>query len=274
MAGKWRWAFVAAGAGAGLLALWSGMENQFLYFPTRELIATPASYGLDAEELALTAEDGVSLHGWWIRGRGQRAVLFFHGNAGNVADRLDRAKIFNDRFGLDVFLVDYRGYGKSGGSPSEEGLYRDSRAVHAAALARGFRPEDVLLFGESLGSAVAVQLALGRESGGVVLETPFLSVQAMARVHYPFVPSFLIRSRFDNEAKISAVAAPKLLLVAGRDEIVPPAQGRRLFELAAEPKTLFVIPGAGHNDTYTTGGEAYWAAWEGFLSKEPAGRTS
>jgi hypothetical protein len=101
----------------------------------------------------------------------------------------------------------------------------------------------------------------------------------MARVHYPFVPSFLIRSRFDNEAKIPAVAAPKLFLVAGRDEIVPPAQGRRLFELAAEPKALSVIPGAGHNDTYAAGGEAYWAAWKGFLSTlatepEPGGRTS
>jgi fermentation-respiration switch protein FrsA (DUF1100 family) len=263
----WRWALVAAGAGALMLALWSGMENQFLYFPTRVLAATPASYGLDAEELALTAEDGVRLHGWWIRGRGERAVLFFHGNAGNVADRLDRAKILHRRFGLDLFLVDYRGYGKSEGSPSEEGLYRDSRAVHAAALAKGFPSENVLLFGESLGSAVAVNLALERRCGGVVLETPFLSLRAMAREHYPFVPFLLVRSRFDNEAKISAVAAPKLFLVAERDEIAPPEQGRRLFELAAEPKTLFVIPGAGHNDTYVTGGEAYWSAWERFLER-------
>lgn len=269
MAGKRRWALVAVVAGAGMLALWSGMENRFLYFPTRALSATPASYGLAAEELALTAEDGVRLHGWWIRGRGEQAVLFFHGNAGNVADRLDRAEIFHSRFGLDVFLVDYRGYGKSEGSPSEEGLYRDSRAVHAAALAKGFPSESLLVFGESLGSAVAINLALERPCGGVVLETPFLSLRAMAREHYPFVPLLFVRSRFDSEAKIPAVAAPKLFLVAERDEIVPPGQGRRLFELANEPKTLFVIQGAGHNDTYVTGAEPYWRAWERFLENLP-----
>jgi hypothetical protein len=266
MAGKRRWALVAAIAVAGLLALWSGMENRLLYFPTRELSATPAAYGLDAVELTPVAEDGVRLHGWWIKGSGRRALLVFHGNAGNIGDRLDRAKILRERFGLDIFLVDYRGYGRSEGSPSEAGLYRDARAIHAAALASGFRAEDVDLFGESLGCAVAIQLALDRPSGGVVLEAPFLSIAAMAREHYPFVPLFLIRSRFDNAAKIAAIAAPKLIFVAERDTIVPAAQGRRLFELAREPKTLFVIPGAGHNDTYVTGGEPYWAAWEKFLT--------
>lgn len=241
------------------------MENRFLYFPTRELAATPASYGLPSEDLTVEAEDGVALRGWWIHARGERALLFFHGNAGNVADRLDRAGILCTRLGLDVFLVDYRGYGGSQGSPSEEGLYRDARAIHGAATARGFRPEDIVVFGESLGSAVAIQLALDRPSGAVVLETPFLSLAAMAREHYPFVPTFLLRSRYDNAAKIPAVVPPKLFLVAERDEIVPPEHGRRLFEVAKEPKTLFVIPGAGHNDTYLTGGEAYWREWAGFL---------
>ena len=240
------------------------MEGRFLYFPTRPLAATPESLGLRADELFVRTEDGVRLHGWWIKGVGGRALLFFHGNAGNIGDRLERAQILNERLGLDVFLVDYRGYGRSEGSPSEDGLYRDARAIHAQALER-FRPGQIVLFGESLGSAVAVQLAIDRESAGVVLETPFLSVPAMARKHYPFVPTFLIRSRFDNESKIASVRSPKLFLVAGQDEIVPPDQGRRLFELAPEPKTLFVIPGAGHNDTYVTGGEEYWRAWSLFL---------
>ena len=270
MARRWRWALLAVAAGAGLLAVWSGMEDLFLYFPTRELTATPATYGLAAEDLTVTAEDGVKLRGWWIRERGERALLFFHGNAGNIGDRLDRARILSERLGLDVFLVDYRGYGPSQGSPSEEGLYRDARAIHGAAIARGFRPASIVLFGESLGSAVAIQLAVDRPSGAVVLETPFLSLVAMAREHYPFVPTFLLRSRYDNAAKIPRVTLPKLFLVAERDEIVPPEQGRRLFELAKEPKTLFVIPGAGHNDTYLTGGEAYWREWERFLAKPPS----
>ena len=173
-----------------LLAVWSGMEDLFLYFPTRQLASTPAASGLAAEELTVTAEDGVELSGWWIRGRGERALLFFHGNAGNIGDRLDRTRILCERLGLDVFLVDYRGYGRSRGAPSEDGLYRDARAIHGAAIARGFRPEKIVLFGESLGSAVAIQLALDRPAGAVVLETPFLSLPAMAREHYPFVPSF------------------------------------------------------------------------------------
>ena len=242
------------------------MEDRFLYFPVRELAATPEASGLRAQELFVETEDGVRLHGWWIQGVRGRALLFFHGNAGNIADRLDRARILNERFGLDVFLVDYRGYGRSQGEPSEEGLYRDARAVHQAALDQGFRPEQVVLFGESLGSAVAVQLALDRPCAGIILETPFLSVPAMARVHYPFVPGFLIRSRFDNEQKVGAVKAPKLFLVAGRDEFVPPEHGRRLFDLAPEPKTLFVIPDAGHNDTYLAGGEPYWKSWAQFLA--------
>jgi fermentation-respiration switch protein FrsA (DUF1100 family) len=251
----------------GILAISLGMEDQFLYFPTRTLAAVPADYELEAEELSLEAEDGIRLHGWWIRGDGRRALVFFHGNAGNIGDRLDRARILHDRFGFDVFLVDYRGYGRSAGRPSEEGLYRDGRAAYRAALERGFAPERIVLFGESLGSAVAIRTASDMPCAAVVLETPFLSIPEMARVHYPFVPAFLVRSRFDNGARIAAVAPPKLFLVAERDEIVPPAQSRRLYDLATGQKSFFLIRGAGHNDTYIAGGEAYWNAWEKFLEE-------
>lgn len=257
-------AAVLAGIAVLLLTSFVLMEGRFLYFPSRTLAATPESFGLRADELSLLTEDGVRLHGWWIKGVGGRALLFFHGNAGNIADRLDRARILNERLGLDVFLVDYRGYGRSEGSPSEEGLYRDARAVFAHAMTR-FRSDQIVLFGESLGSAVTIQLATEQPCAGVVLETPFLSVPAMARRHYPFVPTFLIRSRFDNGEKIGSVAVPKLFLIAEHDEVVPPEQGLRLFELAPAPKTLFRIPGAGHNDTYVTGGEPYWKAWAQFL---------
>src|SRR5262245_31716291 len=260
---------VAAAARAGIVVIGMGIEESILYFPTRELAASPRDYGLEAEDLRPVSEDGVSLFGWWIRGAGRRAVLFFHGNAGNAGDRLERAKILNDRFGLDVVLVDYRGYGKSGGSPSERGLVRDARAIYAAASERGFSPERIIVFGESLGSAVAIGLAAERPCGAAILETPFLSIRAMARRHYPFVPPFLIRTRFDSDVKIAAVVAPKLFLVAERDEIVPPEQGLRLYELAPPPKKLLVIPRSGHNDTYATGGEPYWKAVGDFLNALP-----
>jgi fermentation-respiration switch protein FrsA (DUF1100 family) len=270
-AGTHRWRRAAFLAVAVAVLLWLGMrfEETLLYFPTRALAASPKDYRLEAEDVEPVAEDGVRLFGWWIKGDGKRAILFFHGNAGNAADRLDRAKILHDLFGLDVFLVDYRGYGRSGGSPSEAGLERDARAIYDAAAGRGFSAERIVAFGESLGSAVAVGLAAERSCGGVILETPFLSIRAMARRHYPFVPGAFIRTRFDNGARIGSIAAPKLFLVAERDEIVPPEQGLRLFELAPPPKTLYEIPGAGHNDTYVTGGEPYWEAIRSFLATLP-----
>jgi fermentation-respiration switch protein FrsA (DUF1100 family) len=250
----------------GVVLLLTMMERRFLYFPIRTLASEPADYGLRAEELRLTASDGVKLRGWWIRARGELVLLLFHGNGGNVSHRLERAKLFAEALGVDLFLVDYRGYGLSEGTPSESGLYRDGLAIYDAARASGFPPERIVLHGESLGCAVAIEVALRRPAAKVVLETPFLSVPALARKHYPFVPTFFVRSRFDAASKIGRVAPPKLFLVAERDEIAPPEQGRALYERAAPPKELSVIPGAGHNDTYSTGGAAYLATWRRFLA--------
>lgn len=248
----------------GLVAFMRLMENRFLYFPARHLDAKPADYGLRSEELRLTASDGVPLFGWWIRTGSRHVILLFHGNAGNVSHRLDRAKLFAEHLGVDLFLVDYRGYGLSGGKPSEEGLTRDGLAIYEAAREHGFPPERIVLLGESLGCAVAVEVALARPVAAVALETPFLSVPALARRHYPFIPSFLVRSRFDVESKIARVGVPKLILAAERDEIAPPSHARRLFELGSPPKELYVIPGARHNDTYLVGGEPYLEVWRRF----------
>ncbi len=264
----------------GVVLLWAALfafvfvlrQDRLLYFPTRKLATTPQAIGLDADEIAVVTDDGVRLYGWWIRGAGRRALLFFHGNAGNAADRLERAKILNRRFGLDVFLVDYRGYGRSEGSPSEDGLYRDARAVYHTAISSGFRFDQIVVFGESLGAAVAIDLAARWACAGVVLETPFLSLPEVARVHYPYVPSSFVRSRFDNLSKIGEVAAPKLFFVAELDEVVPPSHGRRLYEAARGRRELFVIPGAHHNDAYIVGGEPYWKAWDAFLGEIGPGK--
>jgi fermentation-respiration switch protein FrsA (DUF1100 family) len=250
---------------AAVLALASLLQDRLLYFPVRRLEASPAAYGLRSEELRLTASDGVRLHGWWIRGGGERVVLLFHGNAGNVSHRLDRAKLFVERLKVDLWLVDYRGYGLSDGKPSEAGLYRDGLAIYDAARERGFPPERIVLLGESLGCAVAVEVALARPCSGLALETPFLSVPALARRHYPFVPGLLIRARYDAGSRIGRIAAPKLIVAAERDEIAPVSHARRLFDLARPPKELFVVPGAGHNDAYATGGEKYLEVWRRFL---------
>ena len=246
----------------GLLVL---QERRLIFFPTRTLAAAPAEYGLRAEELSIAAGDGVSLDGWWIEGPGDRVLIWYHGNAGNIGDRLHNARWFVDRLGVDVVLVDYRGYGRSRGTPDEEGIYLDGLAIYDAVAARSVRAEDIILFGRSLGGAVAIETALRRPAGALVLESVFRSVPALAREHYWFVPSVVIRTQMDNESKMARVQAPTLVLHGDRDGIVPLAHGRRLFERAARPAHFHVIEGAGHNDTYLAGGEPYADVWSAFL---------
>ena len=249
-------------APSALLAL----ERAFLYFPQRTLTLAPADLELVAEEVWLQAADGVRLHGYWLPGRGQRALVWFHGNAGNISHRLPQARLLLERFGLDQLLVDYRGYGRSQGRPSEAGLYRDGLATYAATVARGYRPEQVVLYGQSLGAAVALEVARQQPVGAVILEAPFLSLPVLARALYPWLPSVLVRSRFDNTATIRQVRSPKLIVHGDRDEVVPLAHGQRLFELAAESTRFVRIASAGHNDLVLVGGEVYLAAWRQFLA--------
>jgi fermentation-respiration switch protein FrsA (DUF1100 family) len=250
-------------AGGVLLLL----EKHLIYFPMRAHDATPVGLGLAHEELALRTEDGVRLHGWFLPVEGSRlSLLVCHGNAGNVSHRLDRALLLQSRLKLDVLLFDYRGYGASEGSPDEEGTYRDARAAYRWLVARGIGPERVVLFGESLGSAVALQVAVEVEARALVLESPFASIPEMARAVYPFLPVWpFVRTRYDNVAKVGRLRMPLLVLHGDRDEVVPFTQGRRVFDAAPEPKTFFAIPGASHNDTYLVGGEAYWQALRAFL---------
>ena len=256
-----------------LVALLVVQERRLIFFPARELAAVPADFGLGAEELSITTPDGVTLHGWWIHGPNERVLIWYHGNAGNVGDRLHNARWFVDRLGVSVVLVDYRGYGRSGGTPDEAGVYADGLAVYDAVAARGVRPENVVLFGRSLGGAVAIEVALQRPAGAVVLESVFRSMRALAREHYWFVPGFLVRTRMDNASKVGRVETPVLVLHGDRDAIVPLAHGRELFARAAGPAWLHVVAGAGHNDTYLVGGEPYADAWRIFLRDAGASGT-
>lgn len=249
------------------------LERRFIFFPMRELELLPADLGLTAEERWLTSDDGTRLYGWWLRGRGRRALVWYHGNAGNISHRLDNARLLVGRLGLDILLVDYRGYGRSEGTPDEVGLYRDGWAMYREAAAR-FPPEAIVLFGRSLGAAVAIEVARAAPCGAVILETPFLSIPAMARAAFPFLPTSLLRTRFDNERKIPHLKVPKLILHGDRDEIVPLAHARRLYELAPPPKQFFLIRGASHNDTYLVGGDPYLEAWRRFLDETGPARAA
>ncbi|HVO12395.1 MAG TPA: alpha/beta hydrolase [Vicinamibacteria bacterium] len=254
---------------AAIAALMLLFERRLIYFPQRALELTPRALGLPYEDLALRAEDGVRLHGWFLPFEGSRLTLLVcHGNGGNISHRLDRALAAQAQLGTDVLLFDYRGYGGSEGSPDEEGTYRDARAAWRWLLAKGQPPGRIVIFGESLGSAVALQLALDTEGArALVLESPFASIPEMARSAFPFLPVWpLVRTRYDNLAKVGRLRLPLLVMHGERDSVVPFAQGRRVFEAAPQPKRFYGIPGASHNDTYLVGGEAYWRALREFLA--------
>jgi fermentation-respiration switch protein FrsA (DUF1100 family) len=248
-------------------------EEKLIYFPSREIAATPEALGLVGQEVFLRASDGIRIHGWFLPAPARRSpaftVLVCHGNAGNVSGRLDRAGLFQRRLGLDVFLFDYRGYGKSEGRPTEKGTYQDAVAAHRYLLEeRAVERERLFLFGESLGAAVAIELALREKAAALVLEAPFTSIADMARVAYPFLGPFtsLVRTRYDNLRKIPDVALPLLLFHGRRDPVVPFEQGEALFRAAREPKTFLAVEEGGHADAFLVGGDVYWDAWKSFLA--------
>jgi uncharacterized protein len=243
--------------------------NSLLYFPSKAILETPADAGLDFHDLAIETADGERLHGWWVAARSTPAahVLLCHGNAGNVGDRVLHAQLLCEA-GLDVLLFDYRGYGRSTGRPGEQGLYRDARAAREALLREpGVDPGRLVYVGESLGGAVALELALEHPPAGLVLQSTFTGVREMAALHYPFVPARLVPEAYPSLARIPALRAPLLVLHGDRDDIVPVDQGRALFEAAPEPKEIRLFPGLGHNDLVPLAGRAYGEAIADFARK-------
>jgi uncharacterized protein len=239
------------------------VEARFIYYPTRPLAADPQSAGLRFKDVTFAAADGVKLHGWLIPGRTPTTLLYAHGNGGNIGDRVTIARLLVGELGVGVFMYDYRGYGRSEGAPSEAGLVSDALGARAALLREGVPPERVVYYGRSLGTAVTVDLALAHPPRGVVLESPFASVRAMANSVLPGA-GYVFRTRFDSLAKIPRLAAPLLVLHSEDDEVIPYAQGKALFDAAPQPKTLFTIRGARHYDMNAQW-SAYWAAWRAFL---------
>jgi fermentation-respiration switch protein FrsA (DUF1100 family) len=249
--------------------------NGLLYFPSRAFYATPGDLGLRHEDVAFQAEDGTRLHGWWIPTDHKPTVahvLLAHGNAGNIGDRVLHAKLLTDA-GLDVFVFDYRGYGKSEGRPDEQGTYRDARAARAALLGQaGVEPGRVVYLGESIGGALAVALAVEAPPLGLVVQSAFTSVRDMGRLHYPFVPTAMVPDAYPNLRRIARLRSPLLVIHGDRDEIVPVAHGRALFDAAPGPRRLEIVRGAGHNDLLDVMGASYGtmiAEWARALA--PAG---
>jgi fermentation-respiration switch protein FrsA (DUF1100 family) len=227
-------------------------QSRLLYYPelpSRALEASPADIGLAFETVLLTAGDGTRLHGWFVPASAPRGTLLFsHGNAGNIAHRLDSIRQFHS-LGLNVLIYDYRGFGESEGKPTEAGTYLDVKAAWDYLLEeRLIAPQQIIIFGRSLGAAIAAELASQHPSAGVILESAFTSVPDMAASLYPWLPVRLLsRYRYNNLEKVARITSPLLLVHSRGDEIVPYAHGERLFAHANEPKQFLELHG-GHND--------------------------
>ena len=255
------------------------LDRQFVFFPERELIRTPADVGLEYEDVLFSALDGVKLHGWFVRGESDMTLIWFHGNAGNISHRIDNLLMVRRKLGVNVFIFDYRGYGRSEGRASEAGTYLDAEAaLEFVSSRRDVDPalgEKVVIFGRSLGCAVAVEMATRHDVHAVILESPFTSIRAVAKRAYPYLPTGLliglVQARYDSLSKIKNVHSPLMVLHGDTDEIVPIDLARDLFGAANEPKRFYTIEGAGHNDTYVAGGDAYFEALRRFL-EDPVGR--
>ncbi|CBE70090.1 MAG: alpha/beta hydrolase [Candidatus Methylomirabilis oxygeniifera] len=246
------------------------LENSLIFFPDKRIEATPHNLDLAYEEISFTTQDGVRLNGWWIPGAGSPfTLLWFHGNGGNISYRLDNIKRRHDLLGTSIFIFDYRGYGRSEGRTSEEGTYRDGDAAIRYLRSRGdVDPNKIVFLGESLGSAVAVEMAIRHGCAALVLESPFLSIAEMAKVTFPLLPiGSFIQTKYDTLSKIGQVSVPLLIVHGDSDEIVPFRHGQRLFESANEPKEFYRIKDAHHNDLYVVGGTAYLETLNRFLSR-------
>ena len=232
-------------------------QRNIMYFPNTS-VPSPVHSGVpEMQPVTLETEDGLNLLAWYRAVEGQPVVVYFHGNAGNIGARGFKVRPYLDA-GFGVLLVSYRGYGGNRGSPTEEGLYADGRAALDFLKAQGVAPGRTVLYGESLGTGVAVQLAseLAPENpvAALVLEAPLTSMGDVAAHHYPVVPArWLVKDRFDSAAKIGGVKTPVLIIHGDRDRTIPVKFGKMLFEAAVEPKEGRWLEGGDHNDLYDFG---------------------
>ncbi len=255
--------------------------SRYIYYPDPHWWTTPANLGLEAEDVHLVPEPGVELHAWFFPqpqplekdplaspGPDHSAdslgtLLFCHGNAGNISHRLENV-YYLLQTGFQVLLFDYRGYGHSSGQPTEEGLYRDVEAAWAHLVERGdTAAAPRIIFGRSLGGAVAVELATRVEADGLVVESTFTTIHTLTRLVFP-LPLPELPVKYDSLSKIGRIKTPLLAIHGEEDELIPFADGQVLFDAAPEPKAWYPIPGAGHNDTYLVGGEAYFRRLKAF----------
>lgn len=262
---------ILAGGVYGALCLYLFlMQSRLIFYPdipSRKLSASPADIGLQYEDVTITTSDRITLHGWYVPApEAKGTLLFFHGNAGNISHRLDSLRIFHD-LGLSTLIFDYRGYGQSQGSISEHGTYLDAEAAwNFLTETKNIPGQKIVLFGRSLGAAIAAYCATENDPGALILESAFTSVPDMAAKLYPFFPVRLLsRFHYNTRKFLQAVKCPVLIIHSPADEIIPFDNGLQLFQSAREPKRMLEIRG-GHNEGFLVSGKMYSAGIEEFIN--------
>jgi hypothetical protein len=245
-------------------------QDRMVFFPDPHLVGNPGNLGLDYEDVWIESADGYRLHGWFVPGPRDNAratVLFLHGNAGNISHRLEMLKIVH-QLGLNCLMLDYRGYGQSQGSPSEQGLYTDAEAAwNWLVQEKGLSSRDIICWGRSLGGAVAAYVARDKNPGALIIESSFTSLPELGQKLYPFLPVKMIsRMSFSTPQYIKYMSCPVLVVHSPEDEIVPFAFGEELYRAAKEPREFLQIQG-GHNEGFLVSGEAYFCGVRDFLQR-------
>ncbi|MFC1709342.1 alpha/beta hydrolase [Candidatus Omnitrophota bacterium] len=242
-------------------------EWRSLFFPTREFSYTPETFGMEYEDVFIKTQDGPTINAWFVPAKDSRyTILFCHGNGGNISHRVGKIEIFN-KLGLNMFIFDYRGYGKSEGGPSEQGIYLDVQAAYNYLVKeKGISEDSIVVYGESLGAAVAVDLASRAKLKAVILEGAFTSAKDMSSEIYPFLPTFILKSKLDSLSKIKSIPIAKLFIHSSNDEIVPIRLSRKLFDAAGEPKTFKTI-GGGHNTCHIDSQKEYVQSIVSFIEQ-------
>lgn len=251
-----------------LLVMFRWFEHKQVYFPMTRMDAEPAALGRPAEDVYFQTSDGVMLNGWFFpapeKSRGL-AVLICHGNAGNISHRLELCELLLG-LGAAVFVFDYRGYGRSGGRPSEEGTYLDAVAAHQWLVNKGYAAADMVVLGESLGGAVAAELAMRERVGGIILQSTFTSIPAVGAELFPWLPVSRICSiRYDTLSKLPRVNVPVLVAHSRADSIIGYHHGEKNYAAANQPKMFCEIAGD-HNDTLISDVTRYRTGIEKFLA--------
>lgn len=235
------------------------LERNSVFFPDKEITAVPSDVGLTYDDVYMITPGGEKINGWFVKGMSPTTILYFHGNAGNIGDRLEKLKIFH-QLGVSVLLVDYRGYGNSEGFPTEQKIYEDALAAYDYLLTRiDVDKKKIIAYGASLGGAVAVDLALQRELAALIIDSTMTSARDMARRMYPFIPSFVVNIKLDSLEKITKITIPKLIVHSPDDTTIPFEMGKRLFASAPEPKT-FVATRGDHNNGHLEAADEFRSA--------------